>query len=202
MHWSFFLHERPDHDGGKQFLTNGCKKYREVGWLWSENHVYLFKAYVIKNILYRVYNYLNRHIFKWHIEKPLVEELTNAPSPGRGFLTNSPPSGPTRWQMPDKCPGENEHAWNWLSHKGMKCMTKSYDRIARTTVLIYFFCYYWSSRTVILILKKMNLKVLYSVQFRNTKRWYPKINWNAVFFSSFWLPDSRTTQMDRSFKAF
>ena len=84
---------------------------------------------------------------------------------------------------------------------------RNHDRITRTTMLIYFFViievqgqsfwwynygydsthtFFWSSRTVILILKKINLKVLYSVQFRNTERWYPKINWNAVFFSSFW----------------
>ena len=84
---------------------------------------------------------------------------------------------------------------------------RNHDRITRTTKLIYFFViievqgqsfwwynygydsthtFFWSSRTVILIQKKINLKVLYSVQFRNTERWYPKINWNAVFFSSFW----------------
>ena len=31
--------------------------------------------------------------------------LPNAPPPSRGFLTNSPPPGPTRWQIPDKYPG-------------------------------------------------------------------------------------------------
>lgn len=24
----------------------------------------------------------------------------------------------TKWQMPDKCPREDEHVWNWLNHKG------------------------------------------------------------------------------------
>lgn len=32
-----------------------------------------FETYVIKNILYRnIYNYLNKHIFKWHIEKGMM----------------------------------------------------------------------------------------------------------------------------------
>ena len=47
------------------------------------------------------------------LKKPLLEELTH--SPGRGFQTNSLPLGPTRWQMPNKCPGGNGHAWNWLN---------------------------------------------------------------------------------------
>ena len=71
-----------------------------------------------------------------------------------------------------------------------------------------FFCYYWSSRTVILILKKINLKVLYSVQLRNTEKWYPKINWNAGFFLEFltsiharreWIDHSRPFKFLRKF---
>ena len=63
-----------------------------------------FKAYnCIKIILYvSIHSYLNRHIFKWYIEIEL--ELTNAPPPSRGFLTNSPLPGLTRWQIPDKSP--------------------------------------------------------------------------------------------------
>ena len=83
-----------------------------------------------------------------------------------------------------------------------------YDTITSTTVLIHFFCYYWSSRTVILILKKINLKVLYSVQLRNTEKRYPKINWNAGFFLEFftsiharreWIDHSRPFKFLRKF---
>ena len=38
----------------------------------------------------------------------VLEELTNAPSLGRGFLTNSTLPGPARCQMPDKCQGKGE----------------------------------------------------------------------------------------------
>ena len=61
-----------------------------------------FKAYNrIKNILYvSIHSYLNRHILSDNIKKEqyqsLPEELTNAPPPSRGFLTNSPLPGPTR----------------------------------------------------------------------------------------------------------
>ena len=39
----------------------------------------------------------------------LPEELTNASPQGRGFLTNSPPPGPTRSQIPDNCHKYNNH---------------------------------------------------------------------------------------------
>ena len=35
-------------------------------------------------------------ILKKGRHQPLLEELTDAPPPGRGFLTNYPPPGPTR----------------------------------------------------------------------------------------------------------
>ena len=39
----------------------------------------------------------------------LPEELTNAPPQGRGFLTNSPPPGPTRSQIPDNYHNYSNH---------------------------------------------------------------------------------------------
>ena len=70
-----------------------------------------FKAYnCIKIILYvSIHSYLNRHIFKWYIEKGVMSITSRridkiAPPPSRGFLTNSPLPGLTRWQIPDKSP--------------------------------------------------------------------------------------------------
>ena len=44
-------------------------------------------------------------IYYFILEKLPLEELTNAPTPGLGFLTNRPPPVPTRLQIPHKCPG-------------------------------------------------------------------------------------------------
>ena len=130
-----------------------------------------------------------------------------------------------RDRQDDKCP---TNARGRMSRLGIDWVIKewnawrNHDRITRTAMLIYFFViievqgqsfwwynygydsthtFFWSSRTVILILKKINLKVLYSVQFRNTERWYPKINWTQ-FSSRVFDFNSRKTRMDRSFKAF
>ena len=66
--------------------------------------------------MYLYISHLNRHILSDNIEKVEEEELTNVPPPSRGFLTNSPLPGPTRWQIPDKSRGGggDGHAWNWL----------------------------------------------------------------------------------------
>ena len=73
-----------------------------VGWWCSANRTYLFKAYVLKIFFIEISNSLiqNRHILEWNIQLKgtmliAVEESTNAPPPGRGFLTN----GPTKWEM-------------------------------------------------------------------------------------------------------
>ena len=107
---------------GSNFLHR-CKKYCQVGWWRMEkNHMYLLKhIIVLKYSLYvYIHSYLNRHILSDILKKEqcqsLPEELTNAPPPSRGFLIISPLPGPTRWQIPDKCPGGDGHAWNWLSH--------------------------------------------------------------------------------------
>ena len=50
---------------GSNFL-GGCG----VGWWWNEKPLVSFKSKSIKDILYRnIYSYLNKHIFKWNIEK-------------------------------------------------------------------------------------------------------------------------------------
>ena len=137
-----------------------------------------------------------------------------------------------RDRQDDKCP---TNARGRMSRLGIDWVIKewnawrNHDRITRTTMLIYFFViievqgqsfwwynygydsthtFFWSSRTVILILKKINLKVLYSVQLRNTEKWYPKINWNAGFFLEFltsiharreWIDHSRPFKFLRNF---
>ena len=137
-----------------------------------------------------------------------------------------------RGRQDDKCP---TNARGRMSRLGIDWVIKewnawrNHDRITRTTMLIYFFViievqgqsfwwynygydsthtFFWSSRTVILILKKINLKVLYSVQLRNTEKWYPKINWNAGFFREFltsiharreWIDHSRPFKFLRNF---
>ena len=97
-----------------------CKTCCGVGKWWSENHTYLFRALdSIKNIVYRNI-YLNVHIFKWSIEKGTMltssTRIDKYPTLGQSFSDKSSSPGPTRWQLPDKCPGDGGgHAWNWLS---------------------------------------------------------------------------------------
>ena len=101
----FFLHVRTDHVtmAAGNFL-DGCKKI-----LWDRElmewkpHI-SFKSKIVKNILYRnIQSYPIRHIFKWNIEKGTTltasRKIDNSPPPARGFLTNSPLPGSTRWMV-------------------------------------------------------------------------------------------------------
>ena len=84
------LHFRTDHDSGKQFLRRMWG-----GVVMKRKPLVSFKSKIIKNILCRnIYSYLNRHIFKWNIEK---EEMSH-------------PRAEVLWQIPhrqdrqeDKC---------------------------------------------------------------------------------------------------
>ena len=55
------------------------------------------RAYLLPGHLLGIYLFI--------LEKPLLEELTNAPPRGLGFLTNRLPPVPTRLQFPHRCPG-------------------------------------------------------------------------------------------------
>ena len=74
------LHFRTDHDSGKQFLRRMWG-----GVVMERKPLVSFKSKSIKNIPYRnIYSYLNRHIFKWNIEKgemphPRAEVLWQIP---------------------------------------------------------------------------------------------------------------------------
>ena len=74
-----------------ELITVTGNNFLDVGWWLSENHtLHIIKNYILKNA------------------------STNATRPGWGFLTHSPQSGPTRWQMPDKCPGGmSTHGIDW-----------------------------------------------------------------------------------------
>ena len=81
---------------GSNFLDEYIK-YCGVAWWWNENHSFLLEAKVLKIFFIEISinSCLNRHIFKWNIEKGKM------PHPGRGILImKSPPQGPTRKQMP------------------------------------------------------------------------------------------------------
>ena len=77
---------------GNNFLE-GCRKCPDVGWWLSENHtLHIIKYYILKNA------------------------STNSTRPGWGFLTYSPQSGPTRWQMSTNARGGGRvstHGIDW-----------------------------------------------------------------------------------------
>ena len=65
---------------------------------WSENHTYLFKAWLSKNILYRnIQSCLNRHIFKWNIEKGTTltasRRIDKCPTNGQRVSDKFPTAG-------------------------------------------------------------------------------------------------------------
>ena len=77
---------------GSNFFDR-CKKYCRIGWWSNENHTYLFKI-CIKNILKRnIYNQLNRHIFKWNVEKETMltasRRTDKFPTAGTDKMTNA-----------------------------------------------------------------------------------------------------------------
>ena len=61
----------------KLISLDGCKKYCIVGWWWSENYTYLFKACVLKIFFIKNINsYQNRRILKWNIDKGTMLTVT------------------------------------------------------------------------------------------------------------------------------
>ena len=96
---------------GSNFLHR-CKKILLGRVVMEKKHPYLLKHIVLKILKYPsciyTYCYLNRHIFKWYIEKGAMSitsrRMNKCPTPKQRFSENSPLPRPTRWQINDKCP--------------------------------------------------------------------------------------------------
>ena len=109
--WWFFLHVLTDHDGGKQFRRRMQKNTVNIGWWRSYNHTYVYnKAYIFQKIFIKMSIAIYIGIFLSEILKkehcyPLLEELTSALTPGRGFLTNFPTAGADEMTNARQMPG-------------------------------------------------------------------------------------------------
>ena len=81
-----------------------------------------FKAYnCIKIILYvSIHSYLNRHIFKWYIEKGVMSiasrRIDKCPTPKQRFSDKFPTARTDKMTNSWQIPTGDGHAWNWLSH--------------------------------------------------------------------------------------
>ena len=81
-------------------------------------HISLKRAY--QNILYRnIYSYLNKHIFKWNIEKGTTlttsRGFDKCPFPEQRLSDKFPNAGSDKMTNARQMPG-GEHTWNWLGH--------------------------------------------------------------------------------------
>ena len=76
MRWLFFLYVRTDHDGGNKFL----RRMQKILWGGDEART----------------NHASTRIEKGTMLTASAR-IDKCPTPGKGFLTNSSPPGPTRW---------------------------------------------------------------------------------------------------------